>query len=89
MTSAGKQCLAVLEELRDEQPDRKGWFTAQEITDRFIKKFGDLGRSKPVMTISSYLTHLRPEGHVERKASSDKTMAWWRSTQKGRRALKR
>jgi DNA-binding MarR family transcriptional regulator len=44
-------------------------------------------RAKPVMTVSSYLTHLKREGLVERQASSDKRVAWWRITEKGEKAL--
>lgn len=84
LTTNGKQTLEVMAELEKESPDEEIGFTALEIT----KKFKDLpDRLAPVMTVSSYLTHLKREGYVERISSSDKTTAWWARTDKGKEAI--
>lgn len=84
MTPNGRKCLEIMRDLEGANPDQEGWFEAQDITDRFP---GLENRGKPVMTVSSYLTHLKHKGYVERAASSDKLSAWWRMTTKGRKAL--
>jgi hypothetical protein len=84
MTENGRRCLQILVDLEERFPDPQG-FTAEDIT----VQYDDLPkRAKPVMTISSFLTHLKRLGYVTRKPSSDKTIAWWSSTELGRRALK-
>lgn len=87
MTINGRRTLEVLVELEGEQPEEEFGFTASEITKRYLKKFDLPARNAPVMTISSYLTHLKRQDHVERTQSSDKTTAWWKSTSEGREAL--
>lgn len=84
MTPQGRRCLQILVDLEKRYPDEKVGFTASDIT----VQFKDLPeRDKPVMTVSSYLTHLKRSGLVERRVSSDKTTAWWSSTPKGRKSL--
>ena len=88
MTPKGKKALAILMDLEERYPGRTEGFTAREITDEWQKIHGDLGsRGKPVMTVSSYLTHLKRPGYVTRQAASDKTIAWWKSTERGRKRL--
>lgn len=87
MTENGHKTMRVLLRLTEsdekkKDPSHDGWFTAAEITKKFRLK-----RTKPVMTVSSYLTHLKRGGLVERRASSDKQQAWWRLTKKGRNEI--
>lgn len=85
MTTNGKRTLEVLTELEDAYPDEEIGFTASDIT----KKFKNLPtRNAPVMTVSSYLTHLKRQGLVDRQSSSDKTTAWWKTTKAGREAIR-
>lgn len=88
MTSNGRRCLEIIAELERDVPDNDGYFMADSITDRYLKKYDDLkDRTKPIMTVSSYLTHLKRQGYVKRLASSDKLFAWWGLTKQGRKAL--
>lgn len=89
MTENGKKTLECVIALERKKPKRDGWFEAKEITEIYEGKYPeDLeDRSSPVMTISSYLTHLKREGLMERLASKDKLFAWWAITKKGRRAV--
>jgi hypothetical protein len=82
LTDNGIKTLVILCDLEREHPDRREGHTASEVADRFD---GLPPREKPVMTISSYLTHLKKTGHVKRKVSSDKMTAWWATTAKGRK----
>ena len=84
MTTNGRKCLRVLRDLEEGDPEsvKLGGFTATEITEKFT---GLPKRRSPVMTVSSYLTHLQREGYVSRLISADKTTAWWKRTAKGRR----
>jgi hypothetical protein len=84
MTPAGRQAAEILLALMGRYPGKEGWFTAREVAEHFP---GLEGREKPVMTVSSYLTHLKRSKYVERRAAADKQQAWWRLTDKGRRAL--
>lgn len=86
MTDNGYKTMKILLKLTEaaEEKDKEAWFTASQITKKFRLK-----RAKPVMTISSYLTHLKREGLVERKASSDKKQAWWSLTKKGRKQIEK
>jgi hypothetical protein len=84
MTPNGREALRILVDLEEKNPGRIEGFTAAEITAQWT----DLpDRGKPVMTVSSYLTHIKRPGYVTRTASSDKTIAWWKSTKKGREYL--
>lgn len=85
MTPNGKQTIQVLFGLEQSDPKNKLGFTAGEITEKFD---GLPERVSPVMTVSSYLTHLARGGYVVRTASSDKTVAWWKTTSKGKKALR-
>lgn len=81
MTPNGKQTLEIMADLKKSGIAKP---TANQIT----KKFKGLPRRiSPVMTVSSYLTHLQREGCVVREASSDKSTAWWTMTRKGEEAL--
>lgn len=84
MTNNGKQVLLILLDLEERYPEdaKLGGFTASDITTQFK---GLPERRSPVMTVSSYLTHLKRDGYVKRKPSGDKTTAWWGLTAKGRR----
>lgn len=84
MTPAGRQVAHILFALMGRFPSKEGWFTAKEVAEHFQ---GLEDRAKPVMTVSSYLTHLRRSGYVEYRAAADKQTAWWRLTNKGRRAV--
>lgn len=85
MTPSGKQAFQILLDLETDLPNRIEGFTAREITEIWEQEHGLIQRSLPVMTVSSYLTHLKHHQYVSRVASSDKTTAWWKTTAKGRK----
>lgn len=87
MTANGRRTLEVLIELEEEQPEEEFGFTASEITKRYMEKFDLPARNAPVMTVSSYLTHLKRQDLADRTQSSDKTTAWWRATDQGKEAF--
>jgi hypothetical protein len=85
MTTNGKKTLVALYRCEQEADGRKK-FTAEEVVERFEDP---PARRNPVMTISSYLTHVKRSDHVKREASSDKTIAWWELTPAGRKVAKK
>lgn len=86
MTPNGLQTLRAMVRCEEDSQQGRKKFTAEEIAEHFD---GLPDRRNPVMTISSYLTHLKRSGHVRREASSDKTIAWWDMTTKGRKAIEK